>query len=596
MRLSKYFLVTAKETPADAEVVSHQLMLRAGLVRKLGAGLYTWLPLGLRVLQKVEAVVREEMNRAGALEVLFPPQVPAELWQESGRYEKYGPELLRFKDRHQRDFILGPTHEEVVTDMARRDIRSYKQLPVNFYQIQTKFRDEIRPRFGVMRGREFLMKDAYSFHADEADLAREYRNMRETYRRIFTRIGIDFRIVKADSGAIGGDRSEEFHVLAQSGEDLLAVSDTSDYAANIEAAETFPQPAAVESSTLPEKISTPGKTTCEEVAEFLNIDIKKTIKCLAVTANGQLHLLFVRGDRHANDVKIKKVPGLENYIWATDEEIKNRMGCRPGYLGPVISSAVKAPRDLDLLTYIQQGSSYEASDEFQRKQIRVVVDYEVAAMTDFVCGANETGFHLKSVNWGQHGCLPFDMQADLRNVVAGDPSPDGQGKLSLVRGIEVGHIFQLGRKYSDAMHMTVLDEGGKELTPEMGCYGIGVSRIVAAVIEQRNDAGGILWPDAIAPFRVIICPIGLDKSAAVKEAVEKLYADLGAAGVDVLLDDRGQRPGSMFADADLIGIPHRIVIGDKGLANAQFEYKRRGAAEAQLIAATVEAVLEKLAA
>ena len=566
MRLSKYFLVTTKETPADAEVVSHQLMLRAGLVRKLGAGLYTWLPLGLRVLQKVEAVVREEMNRAGALEVLFPPQVPAELWQESGRYEQYGPELLRFKDRHQRDFILGPTHEEVVTDMARRDIRSYKQLPVNFYQIQTKFRDEIRPRFGVMRGREFLMKDAYSFHVDEADLVREYRNMRETYRRIFTRIGIDFRIVKADSGAIGGDRSEEFHVLANSGEDLLAVSDTSDYAANLEAAELKAVGTRGAATAALEKVSTPTQKTCEDVAALLGIPLQSTIKLIvAKSRDGGLVALAVRGDHSLNAVKAEKHPKIAApFTLATDAEIRAAFGCEPGFLGPVGA------------------------------KLTVIADHAAAVLADFVCGANEAGFHLRGVNWVRDAAEP--ESADLRSVVAGDPSPDGQGKLSLVRGIEVGHIFQLGRKYSDAMHLSVLDEAGKELVPEMGCYGIGVSRIVAAVIEQRNDAGGILWPDSIAPFRVIICPIGLDKSVPVKEAVEKLYADLGAAGIDVLLDDRGQRPGSMFADADLIGIPHRIVIGDKGLANAQFEYKRRGAAEAQMIPATVEAVLEKLAA
>jgi len=566
MRLSKYFLVTTKETPADAEVVSHQLMLRAGLIRKLGAGLYTWLPLGLRVLQKVEAIVREEMNRAGALEVLVPPQVPAELWQESGRYEKYGPELLRFKDRHQRDFILGPTHEEVITDMARRDIRSYKQLPINFYQIQTKFRDEIRPRFGIMRGREFLMKDAYSFHADEADLVREYRNMREAYRRIFTRVGVDFRIVKADSGAIGGDRSEEFHVLANSGEDLLAVSDVSTYAANIEAADTSPQGSRAAAAAQMEKVSTPTQKTCEDVAALLGIPLQSTVKLIVAKGRDDgLVALAVRGDHTLNAVKAVKHPKVAApFTLASDAEIRAAFGCEPGFLGPVGA------------------------------KVTVIADHAAAVLADFVCGANEAGFHLRGVNWARDAAEP--ESADLRSVVAGDPSPDGQGKLSLVRGIEVGHIFQLGSIYTKAMQMTVLDEGGKELTPEMGCYGIGVSRIVAAVIEQRNDAGGILWPDAIAPFRLIICPIALDKSAAVKEAVEKLYGELTAAGIEVLLDDRGQRPGSMFADADLIGIPHRIVIGDKGLANAQFEYKRRGAAEAQMIAATADAVLEKLAA
>jgi prolyl-tRNA synthetase len=566
MRLSKYFLVTTKETPADAEVVSHQLMLRAGLIRKLGAGLYTWLPLGLRVLQKVEAIVREEMNRAGALEVLVPPQVPGELWQESGRYEQYGPELLRFKDRHQRDFILGPTHEEVITDMARRDIRSYKQLPVNFYQIQTKFRDEIRPRFGVMRGREFLMKDAYSFHTDEADLLREYSNMREAYRRIFTRIGVDFRVVKADPGAIGGNRSEEFHVLANSGEDLLAVSDGSDYAANVEAAETKPLGSRGAASAALEKVATPTQKSCEEVAALLGIPLQSTLKLIVAKARqGGLVAVAVRGDHNLNAVKAQKHPLIAApFTLASDAEIRAEFGCEPGFLGPV---GAKIP---------------------------LIADHAVAVLADFVCGANEAGFHLRGANWGRDAADP--ESADLRSVVAGDPSPDGQGSLALVRGIEVGHIFQLGRKYSDAMHMTVLDEAGKELTPEMGCYGIGVSRIVAAVIEQRNDAGGILWPDAVAPFRVIICPIGLDKSTAVREAVETLYAELTAAGIEPLLDDRGQRPGSMFADADLIGIPHRIVVGDKGLANAQFEYKRRGDAAPQMIAATAAAVLEKLRA
>jgi prolyl-tRNA synthetase len=566
MRLSKYFLVTAKETPADAEVVSHQLMLRAGLIRKLGAGLYTWLPLGLRVVQKVEAIVREEMNRAGALEVLVPPQVPAELWVESGRYEKYGPELLRFKDRHQRDFILGPTHEEVITDMARRDIRSYKQLPINFYQIQTKFRDEIRPRFGVMRGREFLMKDAYSFHTDEADLVREYRNMREAYRAIFSRIGVDFRIVKADSGAIGGDRSEEFHVLAQSGEDLLAVSDSSDYAANLEAADLKPVGTRAAATAAVEKVATPTQKTCEEVAALLKIELSTTVKLIVAKArDGGLVALALRGDHALNPLKAVKHPQVaEPFTLAGDAEIRAAFGAEPGFLGPTAA------------------------------KVTVIADHAAAVLADFVCGANETGYHLRGVNWGRDTAEPEGF--DLRNAVAGDPSPDGKGKLSLVRGIEVGHIFQLGRKYSEAMRMTVLDENGKELVPEMGCYGIGVTRAVASVIEQRNDAGGIIWPDAIAPFRVIICPIGLDKSAAVKAAAEQLYAELNAAGIDTLLDDRGQRPGSMFADADLIGIPHRIVIGDKGLANAQFEYKRRGTAEAQMIAATTGAVLEKLKA
>ena len=566
MRLSKYFLVTTKETPADAEVLSHQLMLRAGLIRKLGAGLYTWLPLGLRVLQKVEGIVREEMNRAGALEVLVPPQVPAELWQESGRYEKYGPELLRFKDRHQRDFILGPTHEEVITDMVRRDVRSYRQLPLNLYQIQTKFRDEIRPRFGVMRGREFLMKDAYSFDLDQAGLEREYRNMREAYRAIFSRIGVDFRIVKADSGAIGGDRSEEFHVLANSGEDLLAVSDGSDYAANIEAADLRPQRERPAAAVALAKVATPTQKTCEEVAALLKVPLETTVKLIVAKArDGGLVALAVRGDHVLNAVKAEKHPKVAApFTLAGDAEIRAAFGTEPGFLGPV---GAKVP---------------------------LVADHAAAVLADFVCGANEAGYHLTGANWGRDAAEPESF--DLRNAVAGDPSPDGKGKLSLVRGIEVGHIFQLGRLYTESMHMTVLDEAGKEVVPEMGCYGIGVSRIVAAVIEQRNDASGILWPDAIAPFRVILCPIGLEKSAAVKEAADKLYADLQTAGVEVLLDDRGLRPGPMFADADLIGIPHRIVIGDKGLANTQFEYKRRGAAEAEMIPATAPAVLARLGA
>jgi prolyl-tRNA synthetase len=564
MRLSRFFLVTTKETPADAEVVSHQLMLRAGLVRKLGSGLYSWLPLGLRVLRKVEAIVREEMDRAGALEVLMPAVIPAELWQESGRWVQYGPELLRFKDRHQRDFVIGPTHEEVITDLARREIRSYKQLPVNFYQIQTKFRDEIRPRFGLMRGREFLMKDAYSFHADAADLVREYRNMREAYRRVFERVGLDFRIVKADSGAIGGDRSEEFHVLAASGEDLLAVSDGSDYAANLEAADLKPQGERGPATAPVQRVSTPTQKTCEEVAALLGVPLATTVKLIvAKSADGGLVALALRGDHALNPLKAVKHPKVADpFVLAGEDEIRDAFGAEPGFLGP------------------------------GARAVPVIADHAAVVLADFVCGANDTGFHLRGMNWARDTAEPEAF--DLRNAVAGDPSPDGKGKLSLVRGIEVGHIFQLGRKYSDAMKMTVLDDAGRELTPEMGCYGIGVSRVVAAAIEQRNDAAGILWPDAIAPFAVILCPIGLDKSSAVKEATETLYAGLIAAGVEVLLDDRGLRPGPMFADADLIGIPQRIVIGDKGLAAGGVEYKRRGEAKAESIPATVAAVLEKL--
>ncbi len=570
MRLSRFPLATTKETPADAEVVSHRLMLRAGMIRKLGSGLYTWLPLGLRVLQKVEAIVRAEMNRAGAFEVLVPPEVPAELWQESGRWDKYGPELLRFKDRHGREFIIGPTHEEVITDLARRDVRSYKQLPLNYYQIQTKFRDEIRPRFGVMRGREFLMKDAYSFHMDEADLVREYQNMRATYTRIFNRVGVEFRAVKADSGAIGGDRSEEFHVLANSGEDLLAVSDQSNYAANIEAAETRALSTRAAASAAVERVATPTQKTCEEVAALLKVALETTVKLIVVKAReGGLIALAIRGDHVLNTVKAEKHPRVAAPLTlASDAEIQAAFGCEPGFLGPVFADGTNA--------------------------VPVLADHAAATLADFVCGANLAGFHLRGANWGRDAAEP--ETADLRNAVAGDPSPDGQGVLKLVRGIEVGHIFQLGKLYTNALKMTVLDADGKEVTPEMGCYGIGVTRIVAAVIEQRNDDKGIVWPDAIAPFRVLICPIGTDKSEAAKATAEKLYNELHTAGIEVLLDDRGLRPGPMFADADLIGVPHRVVIGDKGLAQNQFEYKRRDAAVAQMIPATTEAVLALLRA
>lgn len=564
MRLSRFPLVTTKETPADAEVVSHKLMLRAGMIRKLGAGLYSWLPIGLRVLYKVEAIVREEMNRAGAHEIRMPGVIPAELWQESGRWAKYGPELLRFKDRHARDFVLGPTHEEVVTDLVRRDIRSYKQLPVNFYQIQTKFRDEIRPRFGVMRGREFIMKDAYSFHVTAEDLEREYQNMRATYQRIFTRIGVDFRVVRADSGAIGGKRSEEFHVLAQSGEDLLAVSDTGDYAANVEAAETRPQGARGAAVAALEKVATPGKTACEDVAAFLGMPLARLVKFIVVkAAEGGLVAVALRGDHTLNEVKAGKHPRIAAPVTlATDEEIRAAFGCEPGFLGPVGC------------------------------RIPVLADHAAARLADFVCGANATGFHLTGANWARDAAEPEPV--DLRNVVAGDPSPNGGGTLTLTRGIEVGHIFQNGPLYTQALGVTVLGEDGKEFTPTAGCYGIGVTRVVAAVIEQRNDARGILWPDAIAPFRVLICPIGYGKAEEVRRAADQLYDALIDAGVDVALDDRDLRPGPMFADADLIGIPHRIVIGAKGLASGQYEYKRRDAAESEMIAAQCPAVLARL--
>jgi prolyl-tRNA synthetase len=564
MRLSQFPLVTTKETPADAEVVSHRLMLRAGMIRKLGSGIYTWLPLGLRVLRKVEAIVREEMNRAGAQELLMPAVIPAELWQQTGRWDKYGPELLRFKDRHQRDFVIGPTHEEVITDLIGREVRSYRQLPVNYYQIQTKFRDEIRPRFGVMRGREFLMKDAYSFHVDAADLEREYQNMRAAYIRIFTRVGVEFRVVKADSGAIGGDRSEEFHVLANSGEDMLAVSDASDYAANIEAAETRPAGTRGVAAEALTKVSTPTQKTCEDVAALLKLPLDRTLKLIVVKGrDGGLVALALRGDHVLNEIKAEKHPKIASPLTlAGDAEIRAAFGCEPGFLGPV---GAKVP---------------------------VIADHAAVALANFVCGANETAYHYSGANWARDAAEP--EAADLRNIVAGDASPDGKGKVKLVHGIEVGHIFQLRDKYTKAMNVRVLDDQGREFTPESGCYGIGVSRVVAAVIEQRNDANGILWPDAIAPFRVIIAPIGLDKSAAVKEAAEKLYVELRAAGVEVAFDDRGLRPGVMFADADLIGIPHRIVVGDKGLANGQFEYKRRDAAAADMIPATAAAVLQKI--
>jgi prolyl-tRNA synthetase len=545
MRLSRFHLATLKEVPADAEIASHRLMLRAGMIRKLAAGIYTWLPLGLRVLRKVENIVREEMNRAGALEVLASMVVPAELWQESGRYNKYGPELLRLKDRHQRDFVLGPTHEEVITDLVRRDIKSYRQLPINLYQIQTKFRDEIRPRFGIMRGREFLMKDSYSFHLDDVDLEREYQSMRQTYQRIFTRIGVDFRIVKADTGAIGGDRSEEFQVLAQSGEDQLAVSDTSDYAANIEVAETRPAGTRPAAKASLEKVATPTQKTCEEVAALLGIPLETTLKLIVVRAReGGLVGLALRGDHVLNAVKATKHPLVAAPLTlATDAEILAAFGTEPGFLGPV---GAKVP---------------------------IVADHAAAVLGDFVCGANTAGFHLTGANWGRDAAEP--QSADLRNVVEGDASPDGQGKLRLVRGIEVGQIFQNGPLYTKALGVTVLDETGKELTPTAGCYGIGVTRSVGAVIEQCHDEAGIIWPESIAPWRVAICVINPKNDAKVIAAAESLYADLGAQGVDVVLDDRGLRAGAMFADIELIGIPHRVVVSERGLAAGTFEYRAR---------------------
>lgn len=547
MRASRTLIATVKETPADAEVISHQLMLRAGLIRKLAAGLYTWLPLGLRVLRNVEAIVREEMNRAGAQEVLMPAVQPAELWQESGRWQQYGPELLRLKDRHERDFCVGPTHEEVITDIARREIRSYRQLPVHFYQIQTKFRDEIRPRFGVMRGREFTMKDGYSFHASYDDLVREYRNMHDTYTRIFARMGLAFRAVAADTGSIGGTGSHEFHVLADSGEDAIAYSPESDYAANVELAEALPLARArASSSESLRKVPTPGKTRCEDVAELLGVPLARTIKAIAVMHDESFCLLLLRGDHDLNEIKTQKVPGLDPFRFATEAEIVRHTGCRPGYIGPV---------GID-------------------PSIRVIADRSVATMSDFVCGANEEGFHLAGANFGRDLPEPAAV-ADIRNVRRGDPSPDGKGTLDIVRGIEVGHIFQLRSKYSAAMKASFLDDHGKERPFEMGCYGIGITRIVGAAIEQGHDERGIVWPDPIAPFQVAIVPLGYRRSEAVRKSADGLYAELLAAGVDVLLDDRDERPGVLLADVELIGIPHRVVIGERGLKDGTIEYQRR---------------------
>jgi len=541
MKTSKFFISTQKEVPAEAEIASHRLMLRAGLIRRLAAGIYTWLPLGLKVLQKVEAIIREEMNRAGAVELVMPVVQPAELWQESGRWQAYGPELLRFKDRHERDFVLQPTSEEVVTELARAELKSYRRLPVHFYQIQTKFRDERRPRFGILRGREFVMKDGYSFHADYADLEREYRNMHETYTRIFTRLGLQFRAVAADTGAIGGTGSHEFHVLADSGEDAIAFSPESDYAANVELAEALAPGTRGSPAQKMEKVATPGKTRCEDVAALLKIDLKKTVKAVAVMHDDALHLLLVRGDHELNEIKAQKVIG--DFRFAGDKEIESSLGSKPGYIGPV------------------------------NAKVKVVADRRVALMSDFVCGANEEGFHLAGVNWARD--LPEPQVADLRNVVAGDPSPDGKGRLEIVRGIEVGHIFQLRTKYSKAMNAVFLDEKGDATPMEMGCYGIGVTRVVAAAIEQNHDERGIVFPAPIAPFAVALVPIGYHKNAEVRAAAERLHDELGAAGIDVLMDDRDERPGVLFADMDLIGIPHRLVLSERGLAAGNAEYKGR---------------------
>ncbi|MCG7871859.1 MAG: proline--tRNA ligase [Candidatus Thiodiazotropha lotti] len=561
MRTSQFPLHTVKETPADAETASHQLMLRAGLIRKLASGLYTWLPLGLRVLRKVERIVRQEMNRAGALEVLMPTIQPAELWQESGRWEQYGPELLRLHDRHQRDFCYGPTHEEIITDLARNELRSYKQLPVNFYQIQTKFRDEVRPRFGVMRAREFLMKDAYSFHLDQSSLQQTYDQMHQSYSRIFSRCGLDFRPVAADTGSIGGNASHEFHVLAESGEDAIAFSSGSDYAANIELAEAVAVAQANSDGDQPMSlVDTPDAKTIQELVEQFDQAIDHTVKTLVVKAaeesDSSLIALLVRGDHELNEIKAEKLEEVATPLcFATEEEIRESLGAGPGSLGPV------------------------------NLPIPIIVDRSVAQMKDFSAGANQDGKHLFHIQWGRDLEQPARV-ADLRNVQAGDPSPDGQGTLTIARGIEVGHIFQLGDKYSQALNATVLDENGKAVVMTMGCYGIGVTRVVAAAIEQHHDDRGISWPTSLAPFQVALCPMKMSKSERVKKTVEKLYEQLNAVGIEVLLDDRDVRPGFMFADMELIGIPHRIVVGDKSLDQGQVEYRGRGDSENQFIPVT----------
>ncbi len=567
MKASQFLISTLKEAPADAEIVSHQLMTRAGMIKKLGAGIYNYMPMGLRVIRKVEAIVREEMNRAGAIEMTMPVVQPSELWQETGRFEKMGPELLRIQDRHGRDFVVQPTSEEVVTDVARQEFRSHKQLPKNLYQIQTKFRDERRPRFGLMRGREFIMKDAYSFDKDQAGAKASYQNMAQAYRKIFDRFGLRYRAVAADSGAIGGDLSEEFQVIAATGEDAIVYCPQSDYAANIEKAEaqapTQPRGAASQAMA---KTPTPGKSTCEDVAGLLNVPLSTTVKSL-VLATDELDeqgavkqttvwLLLVRGHHDMNEVKVGKLPGMQGgFRFATLAEIEAHFGCKPGYLGPV---GLKKP-------------------------LKVVADREVAVMADWICGANEVDFHMTGVNWGRDLPEP-DLVADIRNVVAGDQSPDGKGELAIERGIEIGHVFYLGTKYSKAMNATFLGEDGKPQPMEMGCYGIGITRLPAAAIEQNHDERGIIWPDAIAPFTVVVCPIGMDRSDAVKVEADRIYSELLAAGVDVILDDRGERPGAMFADWELIGVPHRITIGDRALKEGQVEYQHRRDASATKVA------------
>ena len=562
MRASQFFLSTLKEAPAEAELVSHKLMLRAGLIKKLGAGLYSWMPLGLRVLRKVEQVVREEMDASGAVEMLMPAVQPAELWQESGRWAQFGPQMLKIKDRHDRDFCFGPTHEEVISDIVRREIKSYRQLPINFYQIQTKFRDEIRPRFGVMRAREFVMKDAYSFHVDKASLDVTYQAMYDAYSRIFERLGLKFRSVAADPGAIGGTGSHEFHVLADSGEDAIAFCPTSDYAANVELAEAIAPEGKRGAALQPmAKVATPGKTACADVAAFLDIPLTQILKTLIVKKDNVLFMLLLRGDHTLNEVKLTKTPYLPSFEMAKDEDIKSAFGARPGYIGPVKTSGMP-----------------------------IIADRAVQGMTNFVCGANQDGFHFTSVNLDRD--LKIDQFHDIRNVVAGDRSPDGKGTLEIARGIEVGHIFQLRKKYSEALSVTFLDEGGKSQAMEMGCYGIGVSRIVAAAIEQNYDDRGIIWPKSMAPFQVYLAPIGYKKSDAVRTAAEKLHEEITAMRLDVLLDDRDERPGVMFADQELIGVPHRIVISERGLKENQYEYQRRGEIDVHRL--DLQSVLQRL--
>lgn len=545
MRVSQFFLSTLKEAPAEAELISHKLMLRAGLIKRLGSGLYSWMPIGLRILHKIEQIVREEMNNSGALELLMPAVQPAELWLETGRWDVFGPQMLKIQDRHQHDYCFGPTHEEVIVDIARREIKSYRQLPLNFYQIQTKFRDEIRPRFGVMRAREFMMKDAYSFHADFESLEQTYRLMHETYSRIFSRIGLKFRSVAADTGAMGGSSSHEFHVLADSGEDLIAFCPTSDYAANIELAEAIPpgNPRANPLNAM-QKIATPDRKSCVDVADFLAIPVTRTLKTLALTVNGQLYLLLLRGDHQLNETKVRKIPFLSNFEFASEENIIAELGCPPGYLGPVGANA------------------------------QIVADRAVLEMSNFTCGANEPGYHLTQVNFGRDLPVP-NLVFDIRNAETGDPSPDGKGALEICRGIEVGHIFQLRTKYSEKMKATYLDDSGQTKVMEMGCYGIGVSRIVAAAIEQNHDERGIIFPISIAPFQLSVIPVNYQKSALVRSEADRLYQACRAAGIEVLLDDREERPGVMFADQELIGIPHRIVVSDRGLKEGMVEYRGR---------------------